>query len=102
MGAWSDFGHLDLKPDPNLAAAWFRKAAEQGMVMAQYNLAMLLHAHPEETYYWLGVAAPRLKGEALENGIRAREIAAAALTPEQRAKLDERIKQWLVAHPDKN
>ena len=70
--------------------------------LAQYNLAMLLHAHPEETYYWLGVAAPRLKGETLENGIRAREIAAAALTPEQRAKLDERIKQWLVAHPDKN
>jgi TPR repeat protein len=96
MGIWYSIGYLDVKPDQKLAVEWFRKAAEQGMVMAQYNLAMLLHPNPKETYFWLSVALPHLTGQTLQNGTRARAIAAAALKPDERAQLDERVRQW---HP---
>jgi hypothetical protein len=37
----------------------------------------------------------------LKNAINIRELAASYLQPDQRAKLDERIKQWQEAHPKK-
>jgi hypothetical protein len=42
---------------------------------------------------------PRLKGDTLKNGTGALAVAAAALKPEERAKIDERVKQWQAEHP---
>ena len=84
--------------DERVAAEWFRKAAEQGMPIAAYDLAMVIHTDPAETYFWLGVAIPRLKAEMVEQATTLRGVAAASLTIEQRAALDERVRRWLSDH----
>jgi hypothetical protein len=67
-------------------------------VGAQVNLAMMLHDQPEESYYWLSLAAPHLKGDTQGKVTKLREDAAATLSPAKRAEIDERIKQWQAAH----
>jgi TPR repeat protein len=100
MGIWSNFGYKSIRKDLAAAVDWFSRAGDQGMLMAQYNAAMLLHdTHPDQTYYWLSLALPRLTGDTLQNGTGALAIAAAALKPEERTKMDERVKQWRAAHP---
>ena len=92
------FGYQGVKQDENLAAEWFRKSAEQGTVGAQVNLAMHLHAQPEEAYYWLSQAVPHLKGDTLEKVAKIRDDAAATLSAAKRTEINEHIKQWQNAH----
>jgi TPR repeat protein len=99
MGMDYDGGYHGLKQDKALAAEWFRKAAEQGMTVAQYDLVMEIHDQHDETYFWISVAIPNLKGDMLKNATNIRELAASYLQPDQRAMLDERIKQWQATHP---
>ena len=65
-------------PDPRAAAAWYERAARQGLAAAQYNLAVLtlsgrgVAKDDGRALYWLEVAA--LHGE---GPVRARAVAAA-------------------------
>ena len=94
LGIDYGFGYQGAKQDENVAAEWFRKSAEQGIVGAQVNLAMHLHNQPEEVYYWLSLAAPHLTGDTLDRIAKVRDAAAVVLTPAKHAEIDERIKQW--------
>ena len=84
--------------DERAAVEWFRKAAEQGMSIAAYDLAMVVHTDPAETYFWLGVAIPGLKEEMVEKATVLRDVAATSLTAEQRTAIDERMRRWLSEH----
>lgn len=42
LGAAYDHGQLGLQPDPVIAVGWYRKAALQGVVEAEFNLAHCL------------------------------------------------------------
>jgi len=96
-----DGGYHGVKQDKAIAIEWFRKAAEQGMAIAQYDLAMEIHEQADETYFWLSIALPNLIEKMQNQATYFRNVAAAALSPAQRAEIDKRIKQWQDAHQKK-
>ena len=85
--------------DEKIGAEWFQRAAEQGMPIAAYDLAMIIHTNAADTYFWLGVATPRLKMEMVKQATALRNIAASSLTAEQRTAIDGRVLKWLSDHP---
>lgn len=101
LGLDYDGGYHGVKKDKALAVVWLRKAAEQGMPIAQYDLAMEIHEQADETYFWLSIALPNLIEKMQDQATYFRNVAAAALSPAQRAEIDERIKQWQDAHQKK-
>jgi TPR repeat protein len=63
LGAAYDHGLLGLAPDPTLAVRWYRAAAAQGLVEAQFNLAHCLATghgvapDPVAARHWMARAA---------------------------------------------
>jgi TPR repeat protein len=88
-------GKHGLIQDHDLAEEWLRKSAAQGNVPAEFDLAMLLIKNPRESYYWLGLVVPHLKGADLDKTVEIRKHAAAKLLPEERDQIDFSVKQRL-------
>ena len=86
------------------AAAWYRKAAEQGDVSAQGTLGLLYsigQGVPQnyvEAYYWLDLAAS-VKGPNQEKYAANRQMVGAHITTDELDEVQERVAKWLAAHP---
>ncbi|MFC4626289.1 hypothetical protein ACFO1V_13935 [Daeguia caeni] len=78
------------------AISWFREAAQYGLKDSQYNLGVLaarglgMPADFQESYKWFALAARSGDKEAAEK----RDMIAQALSPEQRAAIDQSIQNW--------
>jgi hypothetical protein len=85
------------------AAAWYRKAAEQGDVTAQGTLGVLYSMgqgvpHSDvEAYYWLDLAAA-VKGPKQEQYAANRQMIGTHITTDELAEVEERVAKWLAAH----
>ena len=86
------------------AAAWYRKAAEQGDPGAQGTLGVLYSMgqgvphNDVEAYYWLDLAA-QVKGPRQEQYAANRQMVGAHITADELEAVEERVAQWLAAHP---
>ena len=96
LGMMFDQGEQNLPIDEGMARKWLHRSAAQGHVPAQFNYAMLLKAEPEEVYFWLGLATPRLSGKTAETSKELREKAGKRLSPSERTDIDRRVEAW---HP---
>jgi TPR repeat protein len=81
---------------------WYRKAADQGLVEAQYNLGMMYYngrSVPEDyalAYMWLNLAASRAVDTEIRDGaIKARDLVAAKMTPDQIAEAQRMAREWV-------
>ena len=87
MGLLHETGR-GVPEDPAAAAAWYGRAAGQGVTAAQYNLALLFQTgrgvpkEPETALYWLEVAASHGEGAEREQAADAAARLAEALSPE--------------------
>jgi hypothetical protein len=88
--------------DYTQAAMWYRKAADQGLVEAQYNLGMMYYngrSVPEDyalAYMWLNLAASRAVDTEIRDGaIKARDLVAAKMTPDQIAEAQRMAREWV-------
>jgi TPR repeat protein len=86
------------------AADWYRKAADQGDVSAQGTLGLLysigqgVPRSDVEAYYWLALAAAA-KGPEQEKYAANRQSMAARITADELEAVQDRVAQWLAAHP---
>jgi hypothetical protein len=86
------------------AAAWYRKAAELGDAGAQGTLGVLYSMgqgvpHDDvEAYYWLDLAAA-VKGPKQEQYAGNRQNVGTRITADELAQVQERVADWLAAHP---
>ena len=90
--------------DMEQAAAWYRKAAEQGDVAAQGTLGVLysigqgVPQNDVEAYYWLDLAAA-VKGPNQEQYAANRQMIGTQITADELEEVQERVAKWLAAHP---
>ena len=90
--------------DMEQAAAWYRKAAEQGDVTAQATLGVLYSIgqgvlqSDVEAYYWLDLAAA-VKGPNQDKYAANRQMVGTHITTEELDEVQERVAKWLAAHP---
>jgi TPR repeat protein len=89
------------------ATAWYRKAAEQGDTGAQGMLGVL-YSYGQgvaqsyvEAYYWLDLAA-HVKGPKQEQYAANRQMIGQKITVDELEAVEERVTQWLAAHPRTN
>ena len=88
-------GH-GVSQDYKEAVKWFRKAAEQGEALAQYDLGFMYgkgHGVPRDyilAHMWFTLAA----GNGIKTAIRLREAAEALLTPSQIEEARHLAKDW--------
>ena len=74
------------------AAKWYRRAAEQGVAFAQFNLGVRyvngqgVARDPVQAYRWFSVAAQSLLGREADTARQARDSVKAKLNPEQLAR----------------
>jgi len=89
------------------ATAWYRKAAEQGDTGAQGALGVLysygqgLAQNYVEAYYWLDLAA-HVKGPKQEQYAANRQMIGQKITADELEAVEERVAQWVAAHPRAN
>jgi hypothetical protein len=83
------------------AIEWFRKAAQSGRARSQFMLGTLylqglgVPKDYELGYFWLSLAAVSYpEGADRSNSLKAREFAAARLTPGQLARIKKTIADW--------
>ena len=83
------------------AARWLRKAAEQGMAVAQYNLGVMYdngRGVPQDdahAYMWFKLAASRFPpGEHRDNAVKNSDIAAERMTPAQISEAQKLAREW--------
>ena len=82
-----------------------RTRANAGDAAAQYTLGVMYgtgEGVPQddvEAYKWLNLAAIYADAEQRERFAERRDLAAARLTPEQRAEGQKRVSEWFAAHP---
>jgi len=87
--------------DDKQAAFWFRKAADQGEAMAQFNLGrMYLNGTgvPQDyaqAYLWTNLAA----AQELEKAVKTRDNLVKALTPSQIEEGEKLVREWIATHP---
>ncbi len=110
LGCLYSAGH-GVEKDNVQAAAWWRKAAEQGHAWAQNNLGMRYHwgvgvpQSDSEAYYWFDLSVPRAEQlDSSEDVIRAdaaiwRERKASHLTHEELSQAQARARKWFAEHP---
>jgi TPR repeat protein len=85
------------------AILWYRKAADQGVADAQYNLGVVYESGrgvPQDyaqAHMWFNLAAAG--GDA--TALKARDMVASMMTPEQIAEAQKLAREWLAAHPAK-
>ena len=87
------------------AMRWYRLAAEQEYVIAQYNLGVMYFNDRGVTqgfvqaHMWSNLAASRMTGETRENAVNNREIVAGRTTADQIAEAQRLAREWEAAHP---
>ena len=87
------------------AMRWYRLAAEQEYVIAQYNLGVMYFNDRGVTqgfvqaHMWSNLAASRMTGETRENAVRLRDLAGDELTPDQIAEAQRLAREWDATHP---
>ena len=90
--------------DMEQAAAWYRKAAEQGDVSAQASLGVLYSIgqgvphNDVEAYFWLDLAAS-VKGPNQDKYAANRQMIGTHITTDQLDEVQQRVANWLAAHP---
>jgi TPR repeat protein len=93
--------------DLKQAAAWYRKAAEQGDAGAQGTLGMLytlgqgVQRSDVEAYYWLDLAAA-VKGPKQEQYAANRQNVGTRITADELEAVQDREAAWKAAHPRPN
>jgi uncharacterized protein len=96
IGLMLQQGKGGVTQDPKKAAAWFRRAAEQGNRQAQYDLAVMLLQDRTlpggytAAYFWLCV----LGRGGDEEVVSLRDQLAQMLPPEQAAPLQRKAENW--------
>lgn len=90
------------------AAFWWRKPAEQSNAHAQLDLGTLYgegQGVPQdfaEAYFWLDVAAAgKLSASLAEQTMKDRDEVESHLTPDDLARVQERVRQWFEAQQAK-
>ena len=97
----------DLSEEPDQAFADLRARAEAGDAGAQLNLGLMYDTGqgvPQDyfsisAHAWVNLAASRSTDEDRENAVKARDILAARMTPDQLAEAQRRAREWDAAHP---
>jgi hypothetical protein len=85
------------------AVDWYRKAAEQGYVLAQMSLSGRYfdgHGVPQdsiEAYKWANLAAAPASGEPRQDAAKLRDLLARTMTHAQIAEAQKRASEWLAA-----
>ena len=94
--------------DYTQAAAWYRKAAEQGDAQAQQRPRGFVpqgQGVPQdyaEAYFWFDLAAAgKLDASLAEQAAKHRDEAASHLTPADLSREQERARKWFEAHQAK-
>ncbi|MGC9158140.1 MAG: tetratricopeptide repeat protein [Terracidiphilus sp.] len=93
--------------DSSQAAIWYRKAAEQGDAGAAATIGLLYsigQGVPQnyvEAYYWTSLAAA-LKSPNRAQYIANRQRIGTHLTLDEVNDVEDRVTQWLAAHPERN
>jgi hypothetical protein len=87
---------------------WYRKAAEQGLAAAQYNLGLMYSygkGVPQdyaETHMWFNLAASRIPpGEARDQAVKNRDIVAKRMTPAQISGAHKLAREWMAAFEER-
>lgn len=106
LGALYDKGN-GVPQDFAKAAIWYGKAAEQGNLFAQFNLGISyfngqgVARSYSDAYFWLNLAASGNNGTLREEWMKARDKAAANLTPEELSAAQARATAWMADHAAK-
>ena len=85
------------------AMAWYRKAADQGSAVAQYNLGVMYRdgrGVPQgyvEAHKWHDLAASRITGDTREEYAETRDALAEEMTPAQLAEAQRLARDWQAA-----
>ncbi|MDP2602813.1 MAG: hypothetical protein Q8S00_09515 [Deltaproteobacteria bacterium] len=81
--------------------SWYRKAAEQGLAPAQYNLGLMytkgqgVTQDNVEAHKWFNIlAAYSTDKEAQDTATKGRNIVAEKMTPAQIAEAQKRAREW--------
>jgi hypothetical protein len=97
----------DAKPSAAMAL-WYRKCAEQGDAIAQYNLGLDSSTGggvPQdyvEAYFWFDLAgAGKPQADLTKLALEAREEAASHLSPADLSRAQERVRKWRAAQKEK-
>jgi len=97
----------DAKPSAAMAL-WYRKCAEQGDAIAQYNLGLdsvTGRGVPQDyvlAYFWFDLAAAgRPLADLTKLAVEAREEAASHLSPADLSHVQEQARNWIEGHPPK-
>jgi len=83
--------------------AWYRKAADQGYAVAQFNLGRMYGSGqgvPQdyvEAHKWFNLGASRASAEYRERFAEARDALAAKMTPVQIAEAQTLAREWHAA-----
>jgi TPR repeat protein len=89
------------KQDLGEAARWYRRAAQQGHVPAQYSLGKMynegqgVRQDNVQAHLWFSLAADGGETEA----IRQRDLVAKLMAPEDIAKAEQLASKWRAARP---
>ena len=83
------------------AAKWFHRAAERGLVVAQYRLGTMymgglaVRQDPVEAYKWLTIAAAAVpEGQGRDGLLQARGLVESEMTPDEIAEGARRAEAW--------
>ena len=97
-----DEGHGVLKDD-KLAVKWYRKSADQGNALAQFNLGLMYRKGwgvPKDyvlAYMWFNISATN--GD--KDVEKSRDIVEKKMTPQQIADAQKLSREWLEKHRKK-
>ena len=89
-----------------MAAIWYRKAAEQGLALAQNDLGRLyfngqgVPQNYSEAYFWLNLGEANGSTSSTD-GVDDRDLAASHLTSADLSRVQERARKWFEDHPAK-
>jgi hypothetical protein len=85
------------------AAKWYRKAAEQGVAVAQHNLGFMYdkgEGVPQDyvqAHMWYNLAASRLPpGTDRDKAVKDRDVFAKRMTPAQIAEAQRLAREWMA------
>jgi uncharacterized protein len=82
------------------AVRWYRKAAEQGLANAQFNLGLMYakgQGVPQdyaEAPMWLNLAASRTSGDVQQKSAETRDLVARMMTAQQIAEAQRLAREW--------
>jgi TPR repeat protein len=99
LGVMYDTGQ-GVTQDYQQAAEWFRKASGQGYPQAQYNLGIMYYTGqgvPQDlvqAHMWIHLAASKFSEKEREPAVKARDVVASRMTPEQIAEAQTLAGEW--------